>query len=316
MKKLLFILTVCWSNIVFGQNPVEPPKGIPEIRLITELEIVNDLKVTAEIKISDYPRSEIWRNCGIELRGNSTLLAEKKSYDFEFRTRLGEELTETIFGFPPEEDFVLLANSYDKSFSRNALAFEMWDALGHYTPKYVYCNLYLNDEFQGLYMLAEKIKVDEWRVQVMDPKKSMEQPIHNGFMVKMDWDASDYSMGYEHGSIGKRVLNYDFVYPKRKKLKWKIRYEAQEQLSLMGHAFEELLHLDSVGRSYKHYSEVVDINSFVDYFLVNELCKNPDGLKTSMYLYRYSNYLNDSVLPKIFIGPIWDMDLGLANVEY
>ena len=310
MKKLLYLLIVCSSNLSFGQNPVEAPKPLPEIRIITENEIGGNRKVHAEIEISDYPRAEHWGYCGIELRGNSTMLAEKKSYDFEFRSILGEELATSIFGFPYEEDFVLLANSYDKSFVRNALAFEMWDVLGHYTPKYVYCNLYINDEFQGLYMLAEKVKVDHNRIRVEDETRGSETPINTGFLIKMDWDAYEFNFGYQYESIGQYPLHFDFVFPKtKKKMDRGRRSYAQVRLKIMAPSFQDLL-LDSNDRENPHYSEYINVNSFADYFLVNELCKNPDGLKTSMYLHMPSSYSGDTVFPKNSMGPIWDMDLG------
>lgn len=312
-KKLSFLLFLCFAHIVAAQNPIEPPKDLPTIRIQTEYSINKSWKVKAQISIEDTVRGERELHCGIELRGNSTLLAEKKSYDFELRTAGDEELTESILGFPQEEDFVLLANYYDKSFARNALAFKMWEVLGHYTPKYVYCNLYLNDEYQGLYMLVEKVKADQNRIDLKTEYRAGEQGFSVPFMVKLDWE-SNYNFGYRR-TIGNHPLNYNLVYPKAKKLDWRSRNAIESQLELMTASFEDLLKEPEERRS-DPYSKIIDVNSFVDYFLVNELCKNPDGFKTSTHLYKPTVYASDGIHPKISIGPIWDMDLGFANVEY
>ena len=90
---------------------------------------------------------------------------------------------------------------------------------------------------------------------------------------------------------------------------------AKFQLNTMTSSFEDLL-IAPEDRKNDPYDDIIDLNSFVDYFLVNELCKNPDGFKTSAYLYQPTAYELDPTPSKISVGPIWDMDLGFANVSY
>lgn len=315
MKNLVFLLILCCTINVGAQNPIEPAKYLPEIHIQTEYGIYAGDKVKAKISFIDIGFQHRELNCGIELRGNSTLLVDKKSYDFELISSSDEELAQSIFGFPAEEDFVLLANSYDKSFVRNALAFKMWELLGHYAPKYIYCNLYLNGELQGLYMLAEKVKADLNRIDLRAGITQNGNLLDYGFMVKLDWESSPHDFGYYHRTIGHNELDYSFVSPKESKVGWGNGNAIEAQLKSMASSFEDIL-VAPEKRVSAPYSDLIDVNSFVDFFLVNELCKNPDGLKTSTYLYHPAYYELDKNPQKISVGPIWDMDLGLANVKY
>lgn len=49
------------------------------------------------------------------------------------------------------------------------------------------------------------------------------------------------------------------------------------------------------------YSQLIDMGSLVDYFLVNELFMNEDAMKKSTYMYK-------DIEGPLYMGPIWDMD--------
>ena len=92
--------------------------------------------------------------CGIKGRGNSTWSAAKKPCTVKFDKR------HSLYGYPQDKNWVLLANYYDPSFVRNETAFFIGRYLSKldYTPKSAFSTFYLNDRFQGLYQLSEKKK--------------------------------------------------------------------------------------------------------------------------------------------------------------
>lgn len=130
--------------------------------------IKNEPKITAEMKIihngggirnNVSDSGNIYNGkIGIEIRGMYSASLPQKPYGFETRDIAGNNLDVSLLGMPSENDWVLLANYNDKTFLRNVLAFELFEKMGHYAPRTRYCEVVLNDEYQGIYLLGEKIK--------------------------------------------------------------------------------------------------------------------------------------------------------------
>jgi hypothetical protein len=60
------------------------------------------------------------------------------------------------------------------------------------------------------------------------------------------------------------------------------------------------------------FQAYADINSMVDYFILNELSHNIDAYRLSTFIYKDK----DSKGGKLFFGPIWDLNLGFGNADY
>ena len=110
--------------------------------------------------------SDYHGNITIESRGNSSQGQPKKPYRFETVTAEGENDNVSLLGLPEENDWVLYAPWSDKSLIRNVLTYQLSRELGHYASRTRYCELYLNEEYQGVYVLVEKIKRDANRVDI------------------------------------------------------------------------------------------------------------------------------------------------------
>ncbi|MBL4593821.1 MAG: CotH kinase family protein [Flavobacteriales bacterium] len=275
-----------------------PSKSVAQVYLNTEHSIGTRKKKLSSIQIVKDSNVVYQGFCGIELHGNSTRFASKQSYEFELRDSLGEEQTQVLLDFAPEEDFILLSNYFDRSFTRNALAFFLWEQLGHYAPKYHFVELFFNDEYKGLYMLVEKIKVDENRLALETP----EHPDENSWLVKLDWDDSNLFVFSE--TIG-GSRSFSLFYPKPSKVSSEQYALIKEDLSQMNISFENILSKDNTKAS---IDSLIDVESFVDFFILNELSRNPDSYTTSTHLYRKN--------AKIHMGPAWDYDLAFANTEH
>lgn len=103
---------------------------------------------------------------GIELRGNSTQNFPKKPYTFETRLESGENNNVSLLGFPEENDWILRASYYDHTFIRNPLAHHMSRLMGNWSSGNKHCELILNGEYQGVYILLEKIKRTKNRLNI------------------------------------------------------------------------------------------------------------------------------------------------------
>lgn len=103
---------------------------------------------------------------GIELRGFTSLNFKKKQYDVELRDSLGNERSVSLLGMPKESDWVLNGPYTDKSLIRNALLYELARGSNVLTPRTRFCELIINNEYLGVYVLTEKIKRDKNRVNI------------------------------------------------------------------------------------------------------------------------------------------------------
>jgi hypothetical protein len=131
---------------------------------------------------------------GIEIRGSSSQTLPKKSYGLT--TLMSDNVTNnnvSILGMPSENDWILNSLAYDSSLIRDYFSYDLSRSLGNYSPRGVYCELYLNGNYQGLYTFMEKIKVSQDRVN-LSKLTSTDNSLPNmsgGYIVKADKTNSD-----------------------------------------------------------------------------------------------------------------------------
>ena len=104
--------------------------------------------------------------CGIEWRGNSTQGFDKKTYSLELHTSLGVDTSASLLGMGVEEDWILHAMVIDKSQLRIPMSFYLSQQMGHYAPNWRYVEVVLDGDYRGVYILVEKIKRDNDRVDI------------------------------------------------------------------------------------------------------------------------------------------------------
>ncbi|MEM6395827.1 MAG: CotH kinase family protein [Bacteroidota bacterium] len=246
----------------------------------------------------------------IELRGNSSLDFPKKSYGFETADANGEDMDVALLGFPIEEDWILYSGWADKTFLRNVLAMHLSREMGYYASQTRFCEVFLNDEYQGLYVLMEKIKRDNNRVDIakLSEDDTTGEPRTGGYILKFDWNEEE-GWATNSTTITGQPLFLQYVYPKPEDL----QYEQQTYIQSFIDSFELALFAPNYTNSFgKHYSDYADINSFVDLFIVNELSKNVDAYKLSTFIHKD----RDKNGGKLKAGPIWDYDIAWYNSDY
>jgi hypothetical protein len=187
--------------------------------------------------------------------------------------------------------------------------------MGGWQPKYRFCELYLNGDYNGIYVLTESIKRDSNRVDIskLKPDETSGDDLTGGYIVKVD---KLYGLGPdEYFQISPSVHfqnseNYVFtyVYPKYNEIvtaqKDYIRkYLTDTENGLNGESFSDPV---------TGFRKYLDVKSFVDFQIIQELANNVDG-------YRLSTFFNkdkDSDGGKLRAGPLWDFDLCYGNEDY
>ncbi len=280
-----------------GQDIPDEPKIAASLGIINNIGKIN--------KVTD-PYTLFIDNIGIEIRGSSSQMFEKKNYGFETRTLTGDNLNISLLGLPAENDWVLHGPYSDKSLMRNALTYYLGNKTGWWAPRTRFCELYINSDYRGVYMLIEKIKRDNNRVDIskLEPNEITGSDLTGGYILSIDRAENFWISPYKgiNGS-GDVVINY--IYPDYYAMPDQQRQYIRNYVT----SFENALN----GSNYKDpvigYRAFTEINSFIDYFLINELSRNVDAYRLSAFFYKDKN-------GKLTMGPLWDYNLAFGNANY
>ncbi len=251
---------------------------------------------------------------GIELRGQSSLQFPKKPYGIETRDAQGNDLDVAIFGWPAESDWVLYPSYSDKTLLRNAVAFKLYEGFGRYSVRTKHCEVILNGDYVGVYVFMEKIKRDKGRVNIkkLEPADVSGDALTGGYIVKIDKKDIGTSQGwtsaYPPPDNSSRRITYLYTYPKEED----ITSEQKTYIKSVFDNFEKVMNSTSYTDPFSGYYDLINLQSFVDTYLLFELVKNVDSYRLSTYFYKDRN----SVSSKICYGPVWDLDFGFGNADY
>ena len=195
---------------------------------------------------------------------------------------------------------VLLAEYSDKTMLRNKLTYEMGAMSSlDYTPNGEFVELILNDVHLGTYLLAQKVEESNNRVQVGD----------DGYLIEID---QDYRVDPEDIYFRPTLFTQQYTSNVFNIKAPNISYGTAEFDLIENHVndFESVLFGPDFTDPDIGYRAYVDIDSFVDWFLINEISKTVDAQWYSSIHFTY--------IPgeKIKMGPLWDFDLSYGNVDY
>jgi subtilisin-like proprotein convertase family protein len=309
-------------SITFGNNPAGYFAFSSSLLPIVEINtngntIQNDPKVMADMKIrfngpgvrnymTDAP-DEYNGKIGIEHRGNYSLSLPQKPYAFETWDVNGNSINASLLGMPEESDWVLLANYNDKSFARNILPYHLFDSMGNYATRTRLVDVVMNGEYHGIYLLGEKIKRDTNRVAVnkLETFEIAGVDLTGGYILKIDYWDNTNSWLLSHSPIGFPGLDIHmvYVYPKPDEIVLQQKTYIQNFIE----DYEDALYGSNFNHPGLGYRAFIDVPSFIDYFIVNEVCRNGDGFKKSRYFSKDKDK-NDGTVKKLKAGPVWDFD--------
>ncbi len=274
--------------------------GLPVMRIDTETgNFINSktMYVNAHMKLTEDVKTRgagdvLEADLQIKGRGNSTWWRTdwpKKPYRLKFNEKV------SLLGEHKDKSWVLLANFADKSLLRNHAAFYMGKISNlDYTSSSHFVELYLNGRYDGTYEVCEHQKVADHRVAVGD----------DGFLLEVDARAveeedSRYFYVYSLESpvnIKEPETQYgdaNFNYIKD--------YLNKVDIALYGFYFTD---------PNKGWQAYLDMDSFVDWYLINEITHNTDSRMFT------SCFMNLKRGGKLKMGPIWDFDLACGNADY
>ncbi|MEN6306310.1 MAG: CotH kinase family protein [Anaerohalosphaeraceae bacterium] len=258
---------------------------------------------------------QILNRAGAKVRGISSSTYPKKGYAVEFWDEHNDDQSLAVLGMPADSDWVLYAPYYfDRAMIRNSLIYELSNQVGRYAPRTRFVEVFLNTnggaleqgDYIGVYALTEKIKRGKDRVAVekLDAADNAEPDVTGGYIFKNDWLESgepgwhtSRGMPASQGGMGSAL---SMAYPEQEDIT-----DAQfTYIKDFFQGFEDALY----GSSGRHYSEFIDVDSWVDHNLLNMFAMNVDALRLSAYFHK-------SRAGKIQAGPLWDFDRSMDSYD-
>ena len=271
---------------------------IPVVHITTEDGKAIDSKedyVKASFRFEDpsrfYTDQETVEVTGkIKGRGNTTWGMPKKPY----RIKLDEKAR--LFGFPGDKDWILLANYSDKTLLRNILAMEISRLCGmSWTPRMLSVDVYLNGEYIGVYTFCDHKEVAPDRVNI---EVATETDIEGGYYLEIE-EAMDEPVCF------KTVWDTPVMFHEPEKPTEAQQRYVKEWFNGFEHALERVQ-----GEHDYAYRSYIDIPSFINYYIIQEITKNPDGNV------RKSTYLTKEKGKPLEMYHVWDFDITLGNCDY
>ncbi len=319
----LFFLSLAIKEQVYQYRPVptwfyEPflSSRLPILVVNTFLnDIVDEPKIEAHLGIIanttggfnavQDPLNEYDGRIGIEIRGASSQQFSKKNFGFETRLISGENNNVSLLGLPKENDWVLHGPYSDKTLIRNHLAYHMSALTGQYAPRTRLCELIIDHQYQGVYLLTEKIKRDKNRVDIANLKAEdiAGDEVSGGYIIQVDRDDPLLEDGWRT-SIPPPVF-YKYHDPDYDELQ-------PEQKLYIQNFMSELEETMNTSSTTSNYSNLIDISSFIDYWIITEIGKHVDAYKLSFFMHKKK----DSNGGKLHMGPIWDFNLAFGNFDF
>lgn len=331
-------------------GPTGPNSALPYLEVTTNTDIENEPKVPGQLQIYEQGEEVFASTIGIEYRGSTSFrLSDKKSYGFETWDADNNDESKSILGFPEEEDWILMGHVFrasegtifDPTLMRHHIGYELYRSMGNYASRSQFIELAVNGDFAGTYLLMEKLKRDNERIDIAKLEASDNTPelITGGYILKIDktsggdvapnqplsyyesnWEDDaryneDISFRSTYGVDGS-TLDFEpfrppyhseqyletyflYEYPRSDR----ITSQQQEYIQEYIQSFETALLTDDLSSNERTYTDYIELSSFVDYFILNELVSNIDAYRLSTYLFKDRG-------EKLNIGPVWDLNIG------
>jgi hypothetical protein len=280
--------------------------------ITTHISITNNV---SGINLVSDPANDLINYASMNVRGSTSAGFPQKSYAIELRdsANLTATINKPVLGMPTESDWILYGPYTDKTFLRNMLTYTLGREMGEYAPRGKFVELQIDNVYQGVYVLFEKIKRDNNRVNIskLTSTDNTYPNVSGGYILKIDKFTGSFVGGFTTtiGSFQGQGQNYFFQYDYPK------TYTPAQETYIQNYvdSFQQAL----AGANFKDtiigYKKYINVNSFIRYFISNELSNNVDGYRLSTYLYKKKATSGDG---KLHMGPLWDFNLGYGNADY
>lgn len=263
-------------------------------------------EIKVEIKIYDNAEAQnsinneetLKSDALFRIRGNTSRAFDKKSYKISFIDNEGNPSLQEVMGMAEGDEWALYGPFLDKTLIRNYMWLNISAKIMGYAPNVRFCECYLDGEYIGLYIMMETIEKSNQRVNISTyDKDSRVIP----YMVRMDKFDEDEIDSLETFTYYTSHLDYEagftILYPGKINLTTEVKDYIAKDIS----DFEKALYSYDFKDPKKGYEKYIDVDSWVDFYIIQEFLANNDMCSRSTYLYKDKG-------GKLCIGPVWDFN--------
>lgn len=322
MRNLLIVVFAMFATSSFASTTIRLPNGTEYESRLPVVYIDFDGNVS-KIKKGTYldarlriVGNDIYGGIGSQLydgpisikgRGNTTWKLPKKSYKIKLDKKTN------LFGFGKSKHWVLIANYQDESLMRNKVAYDLSGMLGLVQMESTWVDVVLNGDFIGNYQMCEHIGIGSARVDIFD----WDDVIGDADEGNLSWLTDDKGRNITGGYIFELSEEYDEVSKFQTATGLKVMIKTPEYLKSNDQMFSYVksfwqsledawLSFDKCDEFGRSWTEFVDVDSMVAYWLTQEIMGNIDAVYKSRHAYK------DIDSPMMF-GPVWDFDWSSAS---
>jgi hypothetical protein len=236
----------------------------------------------------------------IRARGYSSIYFDKKNYLIHLVNSDRSENEQEIMGMEKHDEWVLHGPFIDKTLMRNYMVMNLSGQIMEYAPDVRFCEVFVNDEYMGVYVMMESVSRGEGRVDIT---RYGEGDSFTSYIVRLDRGTSedeelDSFTAYTYSTTS--IMNV--IYPSKKFLTEELLTYIEQDVS----KYEKVLYSYDYDDNELGYDKYLDVGSFVDVMIINEFTQNYDAGIFSTYMYKDTK-------GKLKIGPVWDFNNSCDN---
>ena len=282
------------------------PASLPKLEITTEVpfsQIDRSEYVTASYTLTlgtkQFESGNYSGTGSIKGRGNTSWHQPKKPYSIKLDKKA------SLLDIPKTKKYAIIPSYSDPSMIRNYMTYKsnlLLDGIG-YVPKCEFVEVYLNGSYNGIYILVERVALESSKIDIAD---ATAEDITGGYLIEKDIDGKidyDNDLWFNCPYWANQSKDY-FVIKDPEPEDSALADQMRSYLA----GYMQDVHTAVMDKTSSAYLQYVDVDSWIDFIIVQELAKNIDGnLKTSCYMYKQAQ--DD----KLYMTAPWDFDLAYGN---
>ena len=290
------ILIFICAGLITRDSSEDPEMDLPAIHISLNdctLEEIHDgaTGIPYEGNTLDLDGKE-YTNVRVKGRGNSSWKMPRRSYQIKLPSR------DSVLGMPPAKKWLLIANYADASMMRNKLMYDLAGQMMDFAPQAKFADVWIDGDYRGVCLVCQRIATG---------KTSLKLKSEQGILAEIDtfyWHDADsyFKSNYSPAVFTLKDSPADDM-EKEDSLARKSFSDFEDYVR----RFEDLLYAEE--KDWEQISSMMDVDSFVAFYLLEEFSENPDSCRTSLYMYQ------DGPDDVLHMGPVWDFDKALGYAQ-